>query len=134
VIEGNLSAACTGLGHYQQALQHTERKLTLRRQAGDRAGEALVWHHMAQTKQRMGTHSEAIALCEQALAIEPYLRYPSDVAATLDTLGTSLHHTGDASRAIACWREALEIFDELADRRAAGLRDRLHALEASQQS
>lgn len=131
VIEGNLGAASTGLGHYQQALQHTERELTLRRQAGDRAGEALVWHHMARIRQRMGTHSEAIALCEQALAVEPYRRYPSDVASTLDTLGTSLQHTGDTSRAIACWREALEIFDELDDRRTAGLRDRLHELERS---
>lgn len=131
VIEGNLSAACTGLGNYHQALQHAKRELNLRQQAGDREDES--WRHMALAKQHIGAHSEAIVLCEKALNIERDLRIPSDFAATLAILGTSLHYIGDTSRAVACWREALEIFDERADHRAANLRDRLRALEADQE-
>lgn len=56
LIEGNLSIACTGLDQYEQALQHAERGLVLRRQSGDRSGEAVAWHHMALAKQRMGDH------------------------------------------------------------------------------
>ncbi len=40
VIEGNLSAAYVGLGRYREALDHGQRGLSLRRKAGDRAGES----------------------------------------------------------------------------------------------
>ena len=73
----------------------------------------------------MGAHSEAIALCELAVSIARDRCYPPHTAGMLVILGTSLHHTGDIERAMACWREALDIFDRFGDPRAAEVRARL---------
>jgi tetratricopeptide (TPR) repeat protein len=131
VIECNLAAAYIGLGHHEQAVSHTERSLAVLRQVGDRDGEAYVLGHAARAQQGMGAHSDVIALCELALSIGDNHTYPSDRAETLDTLGTSLQSTGDIKRATTCWREAVDILDRLADPRAAELRARLRALEAT---
>lgn len=126
--EARGGAAHLGLGNYEQALFHAERGLTLRRQAGDRQGEIYSMVEVARAWQGMGMHPEVIALCEHALSIEPNHAYPPSTAGILDTLGLSLRHTGDVTRAMACWCEALEIFDRFGDPRADELRARLDAL------
>jgi hypothetical protein len=78
----------------------------------------------------MGAHSDVIALCEHALSIGRDHGYPPGIAATLDTLGTSLLQTGDVEGAMTCWREALDIFDRLAHPSAIELRERLNMYEA----
>jgi len=128
-IEANLSRACTGLGRHDQALVHAERSRTLRRQAEDPVGEVYALHLQALASQGIGCHEKAIALCEQALGIGHL--FPPASAYTLDTLGTSLRHIGDLTRAESCWREALAIYDRFADPKAADLRWRLRATETS---
>ncbi|RZS34235.1 putative ATPase [Herbihabitans rhizosphaerae] len=129
-IEYNLSGVYIGLGDYDQAFRHAERSLAYFRVIGYRDPEIYALHQMARARQGVGAHPDAIALCEQALAIgEPRCRDPQHRAVLLDTLGTSLLHTGDVTRAIACWREAIAIFDDLGVDRADDLRERLGALE-----
>jgi tetratricopeptide (TPR) repeat protein len=132
VIEVNLSRACAEMRRYEQALKHAERSLVFRRQAGDIEGEAFARLHMAQAWQCMDNHVEAIALCEKALDLENDNKYLPAAAATLDTLGTSLRHVGESARAISCWRDALAIYEELGDYRAAELKARLQELEAAE--
>lgn len=45
----------------------------------------------------------------------------------LDTLAISLRRSGDAARAVVCWREALAVFEQFGDDRGDGVRDRLRA-------
>jgi tetratricopeptide (TPR) repeat protein len=127
--EYGLSAVCRGLGDYEQAIRHAERSLTLIRQTGHRDVEAYSLHVMAQAQQGADAHQEAIALCGQALGAIEWYRDPRHRARVLDTLGTSLCHTGNTEEAIGCWREALSVMDELSDHRAHDLRNRLHGLE-----
>ncbi|WP_029536111.1 tetratricopeptide repeat protein [Saccharopolyspora spinosa] len=131
-IEFCLSGVRTGLGDHERALRHAERSLALLRQAGISDVEASAIHAMARARQVAGAHPEAIALCERALEVESGHDNPRNHATVLDTLGSSLRHTGDVARAVACWREALAIFDERGDHRASDLRERLRALEADQ--
>jgi hypothetical protein len=70
------------------------------------------------------------ALDAVALGAIESCRDPRHRARVLDTLGTSLCHTGDSAAAVERWREALSIMDELGDHRARDLRDRLHRLDA----
>ncbi|NUT52309.1 MAG: tetratricopeptide repeat protein [Saccharothrix sp.] len=128
VIESNLGEVCIREDDHWQSLHHAHRSLILRRQAQDRGGEAGVLHLMARAHHGMGDHRGAIALCEQALDIEEHHRVPRERAEILNTLGTLLRDT-DTTRALRCWREALRIYDDFGDHRAADLRDRLHALE-----
>lgn len=84
---------------------------------------------MARARQVAGAHAETITLCEHALELVVAHDIPRNRAMLLDTLGSSLRHTGDMVRTVECWREALTTFDEYGDRRADDLRNRLRALE-----
>ncbi|MBP2337130.1 tetratricopeptide (TPR) repeat protein [Saccharothrix coeruleofusca] len=126
-VEYNLGGAHLGLGEAARARGHLERCLALLRAAGRHDREAYALHRLAQVHQALGEHGEAIALCERALACEHPRFDPREHAVTLDTLAISLRHSGDSARAIACWREALTVFDQFADDRGGGVRDRLRA-------
>jgi tetratricopeptide (TPR) repeat protein len=56
VVEGNLSIARAGVGDYQQALVHGRRGLALRRQCGDRSGEARAVYDLARAWQGLGDY------------------------------------------------------------------------------
>lgn len=129
VIEDNISAAQIGLGEYAAALDHAERGLRLRRHSGDLEAESFSLRHMAAAKQGMGKDLEAVGYCEQALAsVQPYYLGVVNTAEVLVTMGISLSRLGDAERALACWREALAIYERFGDYRAAEVKHRLHAL------
>ncbi|MDT7786353.1 MAG: hypothetical protein QOF58_4772, partial [Pseudonocardiales bacterium] len=129
VIEGNLSLCDTGLGHYEQAVVHAERSLTLHQSRGDEAGEALALHQSAMAWQGIGDHEQAAELCEKSLHIGRNFGHPPEMAATLDTLGSVSLSLGHVERAAAHWRAALAIFEEYGDHRTTDLRDRVRSLE-----
>lgn len=124
----NISSALAGLGQYHLALTYAEQSLALRTQAKDYEGKVYTLYRLAQIWQKLGDHDKAIAFCEEALGIRGEYVYLPDVAAALDTLGTSLQHAGDIKRAEVCWLKALDIYDKFADRRAPNLRIRLQAV------
>ncbi|MEV6242884.1 tetratricopeptide repeat protein [Lentzea sp. NPDC051838] len=119
-----LSGAHAGLGDHEQALRHAQRSLEL---LGDDPFQRYALHAMARAKQVAGEHADAVELCERAMENEDGHDNPRNHALLLDTLGESLRHTGDRPRALACWREALAIFEERGDHRAPDLRERLAA-------
>ncbi|MEU4805142.1 tetratricopeptide repeat protein [Actinosynnema sp. NPDC023587] len=127
----NVSSALAGLGQYHRALEHAERSLVLHCQAEDHEGTVFTLNQLARIWQQHGDHAKAIALCEDALAATRDYAYLPDLAATLDTLGSSLYHTGDTRGAEDCWLRALEIYNDYADHRIPDLRTRLHLLQAN---
>jgi tetratricopeptide (TPR) repeat protein len=125
-IEFCLSGVHAALGDHERAWQHAQCCLAMREQGAGIYGE-YAWQAMARARQVAGAHAEAVALCERALAEKDSHGNPRNHAVLLDTLGESLRHTGDRPRALACWREALAIFEERGDHRAPDLRERLAA-------
>ncbi|TCO64239.1 ATP-binding protein [Actinocrispum wychmicini] len=122
VIEHHLSLTYTSLGRYEQAVHHAERSLALRRQANDPSAETAALHCLAKARQGMGDHRQAIVLCEQALhSCGPYqrIRFPLEFCHTLNTLATSLHRVGETTQAVAAWRQAIAIYEQSGDHRAA---------------
>lgn len=112
VVEYNLSSAYSGLGQYQHARHHAEIGLAIRRRCGDLPGEAFALHHLARIWQKQGEHQKTIALCREAISLgRATVMLAETVAAPLDTLAVSLHHTGNTAGAIVCWEEAAAIFD-----------------------
>ncbi|RSM91684.1 hypothetical protein DMH04_01530 [Kibdelosporangium aridum] len=140
VSQGYISHAFVGLGHYRQALEHGERALALRRQIGDSWGESQAMHRLALAWQGLGDHQKTIDLCRKALTLGRATRdeytvavgrttraVAETIAALLDTLAISLHHTGNTAEAIACWHEAVAVLEESGyEHRAAEVRQRLH--------
>ncbi|MDX3192613.1 tetratricopeptide repeat protein [Streptomyces sp. MN03-5084-2B] len=113
LVEGNLSAAHTGLGHYQLALEHGERCLCLRRQAGDRVGESYALTRLAHAWRGLHAPEKAVRLCREAIALgrSTPLRRDKTVAEPLEVLAGCLHDLGRTDDAIACWEEAATIYD-----------------------
>ncbi|MET8848651.1 tetratricopeptide repeat protein [Amycolatopsis sp. NPDC004625] len=134
VVEGNLCEAYTGLGRYELAREHGERGLRLRRQAGDRVGEACALTHLARAWHGLCNSKQAIRMCREAIAIGrriPQSRNET-VAEPLDALATCLNHLGRTDDAIACWLEAASIFDDTGyPHRAAELRQRTHDTDST---
>lgn len=110
VIEGNLSQAFIGLKRYQEALKHGERGLALRRRCGDLHGEPAALHVLARAWLGLNEHETVITLCGKAVTLGRNLGYHVETAEPLNTLATSLNHTGQTAKVITCWREAA-LFD-----------------------
>jgi tetratricopeptide (TPR) repeat protein len=130
-VHCNVSSALAGLGDNRRALTHAEHSLRLRWQAEDYEGEVFTRNQLARVWQNLGDYGKAIAQCEEALDVPREYAYLPDIAATFDTLGTSLAHCGDTQRAEACWLEALDIYDKFGDQRSQKLRHRLRTLRST---
>ncbi|WP_410600992.1 NB-ARC domain-containing protein [Amycolatopsis sp. lyj-90] len=131
VIEGSLSTAHLSLGDSQLALEHAERGLYLRRQAGDPAGEAFALTHMdmARAWRRLGDPETAIALCRDAIALghSTPVNRSTTIADPLEVLASCLHELGHTSEAVTCWKEAAAVYDENGrTSEATEIRQRLH--------
>ncbi|MGH3878190.1 MAG: ATP-binding protein [Actinophytocola sp.] len=113
VLEGNMTQAYIGLGHYQEALECGERSLELRRRAGDLYGEPFALHLLARAWLGLGEYRKVIDLCQQAISLGRVTgNLGETVAQPLDTLATALHHTGNTTEAVNCWQEAANLYDK----------------------
>ncbi|NBH07454.1 NB-ARC domain-containing protein [Amycolatopsis sp. SID8362] len=114
VVEGNLSAAHTGLGQYQLALEHGERGLLLRQQVGDHTGEAYALTQLARAWRGLQAPKQAIQLCRAAIDIgrSAPINRDKTIAEPLDVLASCLHDLGHTEKAIACWQEAATVYDD----------------------
>jgi tetratricopeptide (TPR) repeat protein len=131
IVRQYLSQIHTRLGNYPLALTNAEHSVALRQQTNDREGDTYAIHQLAVVWQGLGNHQKVIELCTQAIDIaQIYTVFPPQTAAALDTLATSLHHTGDHSGAIACLHEALKIYEHFDADHALATRYRLQALQA----
>jgi tetratricopeptide (TPR) repeat protein len=131
VVHANLSQICTRLGEFEQALDHADRELTLRRQADSKGGEAYAMHDAALAWQGLMDHEAAIRLCREAIACYRALgEIGDDLVRAILTLATSLEHVGNRVGAAVSLREALAVLTQLDDPRAQAICHRLEALES----
>jgi tetratricopeptide (TPR) repeat protein len=113
VTHGQIAVALNGLGRHEEAMRHSRVSLALRRQAQDVLGEALARHQMAVAWHGLGDDEQAIAVCRDVIAHGRALSSLEDtVAGPLCTLAMSLRRLGKDDEALACWREAAELFDD----------------------
>ena len=107
------------LAHRQQdagaALGHFVRTLDLYR-AADHPGQAMALNDIGYTHALLGNYPQALACCEQALAVIRELGASNWENAVWDSLGYIHHQLGDHHRAITCYQRSLDHSRELADR------------------
>jgi len=86
--------------------------------AGDITGQAHCLHRLAvgYTHAQLGNYPQALAFCEQALAVVRELGAANWENAVLDSLGYIHHQLGDQQQAITCYQRSLDLSRELADR------------------
>jgi eukaryotic-like serine/threonine-protein kinase len=111
--ENQLGAIYSGMGEYDQALEHIRRGLAIneRRLAPGDPALAGVLNNLGNVLDDKGDYAEAIAVHERVLAIRERAlggEHP-DVARTLSNLAVVCNHKGETKRARALYERALAI-------------------------
>jgi len=115
-----LGAACTSLGHHDQALGHLARSLTLYQRLGNRLGEAKVQHSLGFLAERQGRYADALGHAEQALRLCRAVGDKANEADELNAVGWRHGLLGDYRQARAFCRQALTLSAEIGNRLTEG--------------
>jgi len=114
-VHGMLGVLANRQQHTAAGLGHFERTLDLYR-AADHPGQAMALNDIGYTHAQLGNYPQALAFCEQALAVVRELGAANWENAVLDSLGYIHHQLGDQQQAITCYQRSLDLSRELADR------------------
>ncbi len=102
-------------GAYARAIELVRASLALRRELGDRAGEALALNALGNVAADQADYDGAQALFEQSLALRRELRDAWGIALALHNVGAVAAKQRDDQRAVALLEESLARFRELGD-------------------
>jgi tetratricopeptide (TPR) repeat protein len=114
-VHGMLGMRAVRQRHTAAALGHFARALDLYR-AADHPGQAMVLNDIGYTHALSGNYPQALACCEQALAVIRDLGASNWENAVWDSLGYVHHQLGHHQQAITCYQRSLDLSRELADR------------------
>ena len=110
-VHGMLGLLANRQQHTPAALGHFMRALDLYR-AADQPGQAMVLNDIGYAHP-LGIYPQALACCEQALAVIRELGASNWENAVWDSLGYVYHQLGDYQQAITCYQHAIDIFGRL---------------------
>jgi len=114
-VHGMLGLLANRQQHTRAALGHFMRALDVYR-AADHPGQAMVLNDIGYAHALLGNYPQALACCEQALAVIRELGASNWENAVWDSLGYVYHQLGDHQQAITCYQRSLDLSRELADR------------------
>ncbi len=115
------------LGNPDQALADCQRALAIFEEFADVASQAAVWDSLGAAHHALRRTARAVDCYEQALTHYRQLGNQYNEADSLINLGEAYAASGDRDAALARWRPALEILEELRHGRAAEVRARIGA-------
>jgi Tfp pilus assembly protein PilF len=114
-VHGMLGLLSNRQQHTDAGLGHFVRALDLYR-AADHPAQAMVLNDIGWTHALVGNYPQALACCQQALAVIRELGAANWENAVWDSLGYVHHQLGDHQQAITCYQRSLDLSRELADR------------------
>jgi len=110
-ISNNMAGVYGGIGRPQEALKLFEEALPIRREVGDRAGEAATLNGLAYLYQSLQRYSEAFTAFEQSIILSRQITYPAAEIAGLVGLALLLYrHLNRPTDAIMSLEQALQVF------------------------
>lgn len=96
-------------GRFDQALYHHRSALQLRREAGDRFGEAGSLNNIGNVQYQLGRYERALASHQEGLVLRRELRNPVAIGASLSNIGLILFVLARYEEAEHTLREAMKI-------------------------
>ena len=117
---------------YQQAIQFKQQSLQIRREIGDRNGEAASLNNLGLAYDSLGQYQQAIQFLQQQLEITKEIGDRNGEANALCNLGNAYGSLGQYQQAIQLHQQSLEIKREIGDHKgkAASLKNLGLALKA----
>ncbi|MEV8440091.1 tetratricopeptide repeat protein [Actinosynnema sp. NPDC051121] len=129
VVNSYLSDAYRALGKYDVALDGFEKSVAVLRELGDRQAESCALDRIGDVHRDMGDLRSTVAYLEQALAASESVVDLWGRATFMRKLGDVHHELGENDDARRAWVKAVQLFEELGDARARGIRAHLAALD-----
>ncbi len=112
----NLGVAYDSLGEYQRTIDYYQQSLTIKREIGDRNGEANSLIGLGNAYDSLGQYPRAIDYQEQSLTIKREIGDRNGEANSLIGLGNAYYSLGQYPRAIDYYEQSLNIKQEIGDR------------------
>jgi tetratricopeptide (TPR) repeat protein len=112
----NLGAVYYSLGQYQEALNFYQQSLEIKREIGDRKGEANSLNNLGNGYDSLGQYQEALNFHQQSLEIEREIGDRNGEANSLINLGLVYYSLGKYQEALNFYQQSLEIKREIGDR------------------
>jgi CHAT domain-containing protein len=121
----NLGLVYRYLGDFQRSIDYYERALVLRRQVGDRRGEAITIANIGSVYRSLGEPARTLELLNEALAIYKEGGFKRNEARTLSSIGAVYTILDENEKALETYRRALEIEKSIDNKQgqASGLRN-----------
>jgi len=126
----SMSGAYTGLGDYDRAIACSEESLAVYEELGDVPGTAGVWDDIGCAHHAAGRTDEAAVCYDRSLRLYRGIGARLMEGDMLKKLGDLGRDTGDPAGAVAFWRAAMEIFDDIGYDEAEDVRAEMLELEA----
>ena len=104
-------------GDYTAARIANEESLALRRELGDKKGEASVLNNLASAAYEQADYETSRALHEESLALKRDLDDKAGMAASLNNLGNVAYAQGRKDEVLAYYEQSLAIKREIGDRK-----------------
>jgi CHAT domain-containing protein/Tfp pilus assembly protein PilF len=111
-----IGSAYEALGQPQQALEHYQQALRVRREIGDRPGVALALNNVGSAYYTLGQFQQALDHFEQALSAYRELGDRASMAPTLNNIGNIYSILGQPQRALDYFEQTLAIVRESENR------------------
>jgi DNA-binding SARP family transcriptional activator len=122
----NTLGQALGIIRNSESIGFLEQSLSIRREIGDRMGEAQAANNVADAYEALGRGEEAVDLLRHALELNRKVGYRYGEAVALSNLGAALLHLDRAAEAIDFLRQSRSIFTEIGFLDGAGYA--LHSL------
>jgi tetratricopeptide (TPR) repeat protein len=110
LVHGNLAWAWVLRKNYRKGLAHGMRSAHLRRNLGDRVGEANALHVVGLCAARLGEYDSAREHSQTALTLHREHDHQHGEGVALSTLGYVAHYTGQHRQAIQYYEQATMLF------------------------
>jgi tetratricopeptide (TPR) repeat protein len=104
------------LGEYQKAIEFHQQSLAIKREIGDRGGEATSYNNLGTVYYSLGEYQKAIEFHQQSLAITREIGDRGGEAASYIGLGNVYQSLGEYQKAIEFYQQSLAITREIGDR------------------
>ncbi|KAB0241349.1 tetratricopeptide repeat protein [Microcystis aeruginosa EAWAG127a] len=104
------------LGEYQKAIEFHQQSLAIKREIGDRGGEANSYGNLGNVYDSLGEYQKAIEFHQQSLAIKREIGDRGGEAKSYNNLGSVYGSLGEYQKAIEFHQQSLAIEREIGDR------------------
>jgi tetratricopeptide (TPR) repeat protein len=113
---GQIGKQWRHLGKYSKALDYYRQSLKIRRDIGDKAGEAASLNNISQICQARGDYATALDFLQQSLTITREIGDKAGEGATLNNISRIYDVRGDYATALDLAQQSLKIIHEIGDK------------------